>query len=541
MSWVQAGSVSQLQEKGSLVFRHEDKQVVMFWLEGQIFALDNRCPHQGYPLQQGTTQASSCVLTCQWHNWKFDMKTGKCLVGEDHVRTYPSEVKGGDVWLDLSPPSAEEQQATILEGLRTAVAKQQYGRMSREITRLAVAGLNPVVALERTLEWTYQQFEYGTTHAVAAAADWLLRYHELDGDLEQQLVCLTEAIDHLAFDSLRHPNYEFTRNSQPFEGTLFLEAIEAEDEDQAVALVRGALESGMVWADLEYWFSKAALAHYNDFGHSLIYVQKVGFLLEHLSLSSPAVLLLPLVRSFCYSTREDLLPDFRKYAENLADTPILSEEELRSLEDTGRALSQDDRDKLSRASIQEALRWMSSRFGCVSSHELYYAALEVVANVLLHYDTSYQDAYDRPVKQNIGWLHCTHALTFANAVRALAEKHPALWREGLLQVACFVGRNQPYVDWEQDVSAWTEETNESFWEESWEHILDHGILPPIFSAHHVKTWCAVREEIELLPGHLSERVSPWLLSSLRRFLHTPLKQKHTRRAARQSLALVQGS
>lgn len=539
MSWVQAIEVPALREKSTFVFRHDNKQVALFWMNGEVFALDNRCPHQGYPLQQGTTNESSCVLTCQWHNWKFDMKTGKCLVGEDHVRTYPTRIEDDKVWLDLRPPSAEEQQATILEGLQTGVAKQQYGRISREITRLVVAGLDPVVALEKTLEWTYEQFEYGTTHAVAASADWLLRYDELKGDVEQQIVCLTESIDHLAFDALRHPAYPYTEASRPFEGSLFLEAIEAEDEDTAIALVRGALEAGLTWGELEVWFCRAALSHYNDFGHSLIYIQKVDFLLDRLSLSTPAVLLFPLVRSLCYSTKEDLLPDFRKYASALADTPKLSDEEVSELNTSSTLVLLDgERETLSRASINQALLWMASRYGRISPHQLYYAAVEAVARVLLHYDTSYQDAFDRPVKQNIGWLHCTHALTFANALRSLASKYPSLWRDGLLQMACFVGRNQPYVDWELDVSEWTQEKDDSFWNSSWEHLLDHGIFPPIFSAHLVKTWCSVREEVELLPDYVSSEVQDLLLSSLHRFLHAPLKQKHTRRAARQSLALV---
>jgi hypothetical protein len=36
-----------------------------------VHAFDDKCPHQGYPLSQGTV--AGCVLTCQWHNWKFDL------------------------------------------------------------------------------------------------------------------------------------------------------------------------------------------------------------------------------------------------------------------------------------------------------------------------------------------------------------------------------------------------------------------------------------------------------------------------------------
>ena len=73
---------------------------------------------------------------------------------------------------------------------------------------------------------------------------------------------------------------------------------------------------------------------------------------------------------------------------------------------------------------------------------------------MLHFDLARQDRTEIPVSQNVGWLDFTHALTFANAARHLCGRNPALWPAALLQMACFLGRNARFVDFDQDVAAW---------------------------------------------------------------------------------------
>lgn len=545
MNWISATTLEQLQKKGSVLFRREQQQIVLFWVDGQVFALDNRCPHEGYPLQQGTVASDTCVLTCQWHNWKFDMKTGQCVVGEDHVRTYETKQDNGQIWVNLQDPSPEIQQTQILQGLQTGVAKRQYGRISREITRLVDANLDPLVAVERALFWTYEQFEFGMTHAQAATADWVAQSDRFVGNAEQQILCLTEAVDHIAFDALRHPHYPYTKKRLSWDSTAFLDAVEREDEIHAIALLRDAIETKVSWDSLEYTLCQAALRHYNDFGHSLIYVQKTGELLQRLQLSSPQVLLFPLVRAFCYSTREDLLPEFRRYAEFLQKIP--ESYPVSTSVDSGafRPLTDEDKHTLFVASTNQAMDWVCRHVEHTSLDELYLTLMEAAARNFLFYNTQYQEAFDKPVGDNVGWLDFSHGITFAHAVRILASRHPALWRAGLLQMACFVGRNQSYVDRQQDVSAWLAEKPASFFADAWERVCDHGMWPPIFSAHWLKTVCAVREEIQALDqtpkSSSNQSCRQFLLASLDRFLHSSIKQKHVRRVARQSMALIHRS
>jgi nitrite reductase (NADH) small subunit len=79
--------------------------------EGQVFVLDNECPHAGGPLAMGNFAPP--YLSCPWHAWEFDCRTGECAHQPAvKVRTHPVEIRDGQVWADLpaaitEPASAE--------------------------------------------------------------------------------------------------------------------------------------------------------------------------------------------------------------------------------------------------------------------------------------------------------------------------------------------------------------------------------------------------------------------------------------------------
>ena len=84
-------------------FKSGPAQLVLGLTEaGEPFALDNRCPHEGYPLAQG--HVKGCLLTCAWHNWKFDVRDGRCTLGGEGVRKYPTRLEGGVVEVDFTEP-----------------------------------------------------------------------------------------------------------------------------------------------------------------------------------------------------------------------------------------------------------------------------------------------------------------------------------------------------------------------------------------------------------------------------------------------------
>jgi len=166
-------SPRELRAKGRKVVRKNGKQVLLIAAGERIFAIANRCPHEGYPLSEGTL-AADCLLTCNWHNWKFDLRNGAALVGRDPVRTYPVELRGNDILVDLRDPPAEAQRQRALKGLESAIADNDMARMAREMARLERAGFDASDAFAHAVRSRNDRLENGMTHAHAAAADWLM-------------------------------------------------------------------------------------------------------------------------------------------------------------------------------------------------------------------------------------------------------------------------------------------------------------------------------------------------------------------------------
>jgi nitrite reductase/ring-hydroxylating ferredoxin subunit len=74
--------------------------VALFNVEGSFHALDGVCPHQGGPLGKGTLEG--CVVTCPWHGWQFDVRSGAHQINPSIVHTrFPVQVTDGEVWIDL--------------------------------------------------------------------------------------------------------------------------------------------------------------------------------------------------------------------------------------------------------------------------------------------------------------------------------------------------------------------------------------------------------------------------------------------------------
>ena len=76
--------------------------IVLVHHEGEIYALDNRCPHMGFPLDRGSVQDG--ILTCHWHHARFDLCTGGSFdLWADDTPNFPVEVRNGDVFVDVTP------------------------------------------------------------------------------------------------------------------------------------------------------------------------------------------------------------------------------------------------------------------------------------------------------------------------------------------------------------------------------------------------------------------------------------------------------
>jgi len=301
---------------GRKLVRCEGKQVLVVAQQDRLFAIANRCPHEGYPLSEGTL-GPGCVLTCNWHNWKFDLESGEALVGRDPVRTYLVGERGGEIFIDVSDPPAEELRARALRGIAAAIADNDRPRMAREVARLEHAGFDASEALAHGFRLCNGRLEDGMTHAHAAAADWLSLASRAETPTER-LAALIEPLGHIAWDTEGEGEFPYPDAVAEWSGSGFVAAVEAEDETAAIARVRGGLAQSLTYTSMHAAIGEAALAHYAGFGHCAIYTLKAGQLIERLGDAIAEPVLLALTRMLVRARREERLPEFRDYGTALA-------------------------------------------------------------------------------------------------------------------------------------------------------------------------------------------------------------------------------
>src|SRR5918995_4652249 len=86
--------------------------LAIFLYDSKICAIDNRCPHMGFPLNQGTVKDG--ILTCHWHHARFDLHNGGTFdqwAGD--VESYPVEIRdNSEIWIGI-PPSPIENQSHV--------------------------------------------------------------------------------------------------------------------------------------------------------------------------------------------------------------------------------------------------------------------------------------------------------------------------------------------------------------------------------------------------------------------------------------------
>lgn len=99
-NWIRIASIEQCPPGSAREFVAEQQVVAVFNVAGTLYALDGICPHQGGPLGEGTLQG--CVVTCPWHGWQFDVRTGQHQTSASlrHAR-FPVKVVDDEILVDL--------------------------------------------------------------------------------------------------------------------------------------------------------------------------------------------------------------------------------------------------------------------------------------------------------------------------------------------------------------------------------------------------------------------------------------------------------
>lgn len=133
--WIQAGTVDDLREGPKLI----KGGIVVFYHEDEVHALDNRCPHLGFPLHMGSL--CNGILTCHWHHARFDVCSGGTLdPWADDVPVHDITVQDGLIW--VNPKSRNSNQVQLYKDRLLSGLEQNIGLViAKAIVGLMEAGV----------------------------------------------------------------------------------------------------------------------------------------------------------------------------------------------------------------------------------------------------------------------------------------------------------------------------------------------------------------------------------------------------------------
>lgn len=421
--WVRACDAARLISSAAITVKIEGAQIALFrTAAGVVRAIDNRCPHEGYPLATGRLEGDQ--VTCEWHNWKFRLDNGACVLGGEDVRSYPARVTGGEVWIDLAQPAAERLVPKLLASLDKAFDEDDWSHAARAVQRLLAAGIAATEILAHGCDWAARRAPFGFDHGLATSADIAALMAQFP---ERADVLIIEALNLLVHPHVRRPERAFLEpvavavGHDP-EGEL-RELIEREDIAGSEALFRGALALGHGPEAVFSWLVSAATDHFLDYGHAHIYAVKAEDLLDAIGWNHAHPVLTSLVSSIAYGTREDRLPYMRAYARAMeAHAPRLGGWATRA-PDPGAVLDVDGfLAAILDGTLPDALAAVARALDArVATDRIARALALGAAHRLWRFDATLEDRDD--VAE--GWLDVTHLLTHADAVHESERRRPS--------------------------------------------------------------------------------------------------------------------
>ena len=273
---IRAASLAEVREKGRLVVGLDGHALCLIAEGDEIHAVDNRCPHMGFPLHRGSV--ADGILTCHWHHARFDLCSGGTFdPWADDLRRFPVEVRGDDVYVDLAPPEdpVAHQRKRLADGLERNIALV----LAKATITLTEADPSAVDAFRTGLEFGTRRRGDGWGRGLTTLTCLMNLVPRLEhADVP---VALYHGLADVAEETAGDPP-RFPLDPLPAAGASpaqlgrwlrrFVEVRDAEGAERALVSAVRAGASPREHADM--LFAAASDHRYLDFGHSLDFTNK---------------------------------------------------------------------------------------------------------------------------------------------------------------------------------------------------------------------------------------------------------------------------
>lgn len=309
--WTRVATVAEVEAHGHLTIHAGQHVIALFVFDKQIYAVDNRCPHMGFPLDKGTVHEG--ILTCHWHHARFDLASGGTFdQWADDVRNFPVKLVAGEVWLDLRPVSnfKERQQKRLKDGLerniRLVIAKSVLGLLQNEADLNTASVLPFAIGLDYGARNRHDGWATGQTiHTVMIN----LLPHLAEDDKPRALYIGLNAVARECAGQPARFALEPLPNAATDLPTLkswFRQFVEVRDSEAAERCLVSAIRAGHgPEAIADMLFSAATDHRYLDVGHTLDFTNKAFEALDRAGWEAAEVTLASLIPSFANAERQE--------------------------------------------------------------------------------------------------------------------------------------------------------------------------------------------------------------------------------------------
>ncbi len=295
-------------------FTIDGNHLAVFRQQEGFYACDNRCPHMGYPLSEGSVRDG--VLICHWHHWEFDLKTGACfLTNGDDVASFPIEDRDGVLFVGIPKGSKGAARQRLVERGKRALEQGLKDRSSfliaKAVTALRETGATPQEIIQHGLFYGAHKTSDGWSSGVAILTLCGNMWEDVDPkDHNLFLVHGLSQIANRTSGSSRRQRFPFPRtDADPDLQTMkrwFRRYIDLRDRGAAERILLTLHDRGeSVGVLADFVFSAATDSYFTGDGHALDFANKMFEALEFVDWQGAHEILRPIIVDLVSRTRHE--------------------------------------------------------------------------------------------------------------------------------------------------------------------------------------------------------------------------------------------
>jgi nitrite reductase/ring-hydroxylating ferredoxin subunit len=422
--YVRVAQLADVQGAGCVVVHVKEHTLALFSRGDQIYAVDNRCPHMGFPLNRGTVKDG--ILTCHWHHARFDLASGGTFdQWADDVPVFPVQIRDGEVWVDLSP--RRDAGTHLRHRLKDGLERNIPLVIAKAVIRLVDKVADPVEAFRIGLDFgaRYRQTGWGQGLTILTCIMNLLPYL----DAEDRPRALYHGLSAVARDCAGMPPrfgiHPLPALPSDFDRLKhwFRRFVEVRDTEGAERCIVSAVRAGADHRQMAEMLFAAATDHrYIETGHVADFTNKAFEALDRAGWEDAEPVLASLVSSYAQADRMEESNAWRHPVDLVA---ILerSFEQLPAALESGRRLkgSYQGRDALVRVLLGEEPESIAD--GLLASLQEGSTEEELAGTVA--YAAALRIARFHTSNEFGDWDRALHTFTFANAIHQGLRRVPS--------------------------------------------------------------------------------------------------------------------